>query len=207
MYPEGTRSELLASGEYESEHDRIMKGFRIFQKKYVYKNVIIQMILLFIAAVIQVVGIMTDGFSPVCGFIIIALIVLAVYILSKPRLTYKKLSEAIKSLDGIIYRADMYTDKIVISTIYDPETEKKDDEDEKNEQEDTAETSEDDQIPATVIHIDQGVVDLLDADDMYITYIKGTNMYVIPKCAFSENECAEMCRRYENMIGTHYRKI
>ncbi len=41
MYPEGTRSVLLASGEYESEHDRIMKGFRIFQKKYVYKNVII----------------------------------------------------------------------------------------------------------------------------------------------------------------------
>ncbi len=162
------------------------------------------MILLFIAAVIQVVGIMTDGFSPICGFIIIALIVLAVYILSKPRLTYKKLSEAIKSLDGIIYRADMYTDKIVISTIYDPETEKKDDE---YAQEDTEETSEDDQIPATVIHLDQGVVDILDADDMYITYIKGTNMYVIPKSAFSENECAEMCRRYENMIGTHYRKI
>ena len=81
MYPEGTRSELLASGEYESEHDRIMKGFRIFQKKYVYKNVIIQMILLFIAAVIQVVGIINDGFSPVCGFIIIALIGVLIFVL------------------------------------------------------------------------------------------------------------------------------
>ena len=34
----GYPSELLATGQYESRSEVILKGFKVFQKKYVYKN-------------------------------------------------------------------------------------------------------------------------------------------------------------------------
>lgn len=61
MYDDGRVSldELLASGEYESSSKDILTGFRVFQKRYVYKSVVLQMILVLLGAASQVFNIMS----------------------------------------------------------------------------------------------------------------------------------------------------
>ena len=50
-------SELIAEGEYKSSKEEILRGFKIFQKKYVYKSVAVQMTLVVLAIITQLVNI------------------------------------------------------------------------------------------------------------------------------------------------------
>ena len=182
-----TAGELLGEGEYESRRETIMQGFKVFQRRYVFRSTALQIVLLIIAAVIQAVNIATAGFSAINGIILLVLLAVGIFILQKPRLTYNKLEESIADLDGIIYKAQMYTTDSSDST------------------EENSDGREEDSLPpATVIHLDQGVVDILCTEELFVVYIKGSNMYVIPRSCFGEEGSVYIAKKYEDILGTHF---
>ncbi|MBQ8979960.1 MAG: YcxB family protein, partial [Oscillospiraceae bacterium] len=117
-----------------------------------------------------------------------------------PKRTYKKLSQALDQLEGAVYGADVFTDKVIISTLYDPLVKGK-------EEGEGEESDEKDLPPATLIHTDNGGVEMLEAEDMYIIYIRKVNVYVIPKSAFSDEENKEIHDRYQLIMGTRYKVV
>ncbi|MBQ7991282.1 MAG: YcxB family protein [Oscillospiraceae bacterium] len=196
-------SEQLASGQYEGKKEDLLKGFRLFQKKYAYKNVIIQLMLVVIAIGINVVNILTakDGDVGASFVVIFFCLLIGINCIITPKRTYNKLSQALDQLEGAVYGADVFTDKVIISTLYDPLVKGK--EDKESEEEGDGK----DLPPATLIHTDNGGVEMLEAEDMYIIYIRKVNVYVIPKSAFSDGENKEIHDRYQLIMGTRYKVI
>lgn len=215
IYDDGREShdELLAEGEYESDTETIMKGFKLFQKKYVYKGIILQMLLVVLAIASQIMNIASakEGEDVSFSYLLTVLcIVLAGYILIRPKNSYRKLENSIKELSGTVYKAEIYKKKIVITTIFDPsvENEEKEElpEDEKNEEipDETDQSEEYKGPPATVIHLDNCGVEIIESSDIYMVYIKKINMYVIPKKAFKPYENTAVKDKLSNIMGVRY---
>lgn len=221
MYDDGRVSfdELLAKGEYESSSSDILAGFKIFQRKYVYKSVVFQMILVLLGAASQIVNIIgaAPGEDMMFSYtLILVCIILGVYIIVRPRGTYKRLEKSISDLDGTAYRAEIYTNKIVISTLSNEyndagETDKPENVPEnvsgklsENEAE-QSETKTEDETPATVIHLDNSSVELVETDKLYVVYIKRVNVFVIPKAAFKPYENTQIKDRLSNIMGVRYK--
>ena len=199
-------SEQLASGQYQGKKEDILRGFGLFQKKYAYKNVIIQMILVVIAIGVNVVNIVTskEGDMGISFIVILFCVLIGINCIITPKRTYKKLAAALEDIEGAVYGVDMFTDKIVISTLDDPLVKGKED---KEDADDTGDGEDDGLPPATLIHIDNGSVDIMEAEDMYIIYIRKVNVYVIPKTAFTDAENKELHKRYRLILGTRYKII
>ena len=207
--PSGIAEVLLAEGEYESSTENILKGFKIFQKKYVYKNVILQMAIIILGLISQIFAIMSSekgsdvSFS---YFVIIMCILLGIYIVSRPHNTYKKLEKSLGEIEGTVYKSEIYTNKIIVSTIYDTYINKEQDE-ASEEQKDEAEQSEEEKLPpATVIHLDNGAVDIVESSDMYVVYVKRVNVFVIPKSAFSDDENTLIKEKLSSIMGIRYKE-
>lgn len=212
----GSFEELLAKGEYESSTENILKGFKVFQKKYIYKSVALQMLLVLLGLASQIMAIVTAGENEDVStsyFLSAVCVVLGVYILLRPRNTLSKLEKSIKELKGTIYSAEIYTDKIKISTVYDPyisdeaEAEERSEKEklEKNESGEENESEETEEIPATIVHLDNSAVELIDTPDLYVLYIKKVNVFVIPKSAFKPYEVMEIKNRLSNIMGVRYK--
>lgn len=219
MYDDGRVSldELLAKGEYESSSSDILAGFKIFQKKYVYKGVVFQMILVLLGAASQIVNIMgaAPGEDVMFSYtLILVCIILGVYIIVRPRGTYKRLEKSISDLDGTAYRAEFYTNKIVISNLSNEyndagETDKPENVPEKLSENEAGqsegETETEDETPATVIHLDNSSVEIVETDKLYVVYIKRVNVFVIPKAAFKPYENTQIKDRLSNIMGVRYK--
>ncbi|MGN0643201.1 MAG: hypothetical protein ACI4JJ_08635 [Huintestinicola sp.] len=220
----GSYEELLAKGEYESSTENILKGFKVFQKKYIYKSVALQMLLVLLGLASQIMAIVTAGENEDVStsyFLSAVCVVLGVYILLRPRNTLSKLEKSIKELKGTIYSAEIYTDKIKISTVYDPyisdeaeeeeisekeKVEKTDSEETKTDSENSEDTEDSEEIPATIVHLDNSAVELIDTPDLYVLYIKKVNVFVIPKSAFKPYEVMEIKNRLSNIMGVRYKE-
>ncbi len=225
IYDDGRTSfdELIAQGEYKSEKEDILKGFKVFQKKYVYKNVVLQMILVMLGLLSQIMAVISAGDNEDVSFsylLIVVCIILGIYVITKPKGTFKRLDKSLGELEGTIYKSEIYTDKIKISTLYDPynvdpekndnpgqeneNIEKNDNTDSKEEEENNS--GEDDDIPATIIHLNNNAVEIVDCPDMYVVYIKKVNVFVIPKKAFKPYEITEIKNRLSNIMGVRYKE-
>ena len=198
----GSFEELLAKGQYKSAKEDILKGFKLFQKKYVYKTVAIEMIVVLIGIFTQVITIATAQKGDDVSFsymVIVMCFVLGIYFLIRPKNTLRKLSDSLGELEGTEYDAEIYTDKIKISTIYDPyiseEAEKQGEEDD----------PENELPPATIIHLDNSAVEIIDSKEQYVVYIKKVNVFVIPKAAFKPYENMEIKNRLSNIMGVRYK--
>lgn len=219
MYDDGRVSfdELLAKGEYESSSSDILAGFKIFQKKYVYKGVVFQMILVLLGAASQIVNIIgaAPGEDVMFSYtLILVCIILGVYIIVRPRGTYKRLEKSISDLDGTAYRAEFYTNKIVISNLSNEynnagETDKPENVPDKPAENEAGqsegEPESEDETPATVIHLDNSSVEIVETDKLYVVYIKRVNVFVIPKAAFKPYENTQIKDRLSNIMGVRYK--
>lgn len=213
IYDDGRESisELLAEGEYESSRDQILQGFKIFQKKYVYKTVAIQMTLVILAIATQLVNIFmgTDRDVSFSWMLIVMCVVLGGYLLMRPKNTYKKLEAGLNEIEGTVYKAEFYTDNIKISTIYDPYIKKEEEEkSSENSDNNSAEekTEEDELPPATVIHLDNSAVEIVECSEIYLVYVKKVNIFVVPKSAFKPYENMEIKNRLSNIMGVRYKE-
>lgn len=216
FYDDGRASfeELIAEGEYESQKETILAGFKIFQKKYAYKNVVIQMIVVIIALFSQITAIISAPEGTDVSFsylLVLVCVILGCYILFRPRNAFKKLKSSIDELQGCRYKAEIYTNKIVITTLYDPyineQEEKSEVEKESSDegQENDTENEEDDLPPATVIHTDNSTVEIVDCPEMYVVYIKNYNVFIIPKSAFKPYDVGQVKDRLSNIMGVRYK--
>lgn len=218
IYDDGRRSfeELLAKGEYKSSKEDILKGFKLFQKKYVFKSVCIQMLIVILGLVSQILTIATAAENEDVSFsymLIVMCVVLGGYFLIRPKNTFRKLENSLGELEGTVYEAEIYTDKIKISTLYDPyiseEAQKEAEAAEKEMQSDDTSNGENDNEeelpPATIIHLDNAAVEIVESSELFVVYIKKFNVFVIPKSAFKPYEVMEIKNRLSNIMGVRYK--
>lgn len=201
--------ELLAEGEYESDPNDIIKGFKVFQKRHVYGNLVLQLFLVALAIASQVLSIVYNhnGDIMMNVALIICCVFLGIWLLMRPVNTLKNLRKGIESLKGTIYKAEMFSDRIKISTIYDApvENEKAEEENAPEEADETEEASDEDVIPATIIHLENTGVEITETEQLYVVYVKKVNIFVIPKKAFSDEENKLIAEKYEILLGVRFK--
>jgi hypothetical protein len=217
FYDDGSISpaeELLAEGTYKSEADQIIAGYKIYQKKYVIGRMLFRLALVLIAIASCLLMIITNekaGERAAAPYFFIAVAAfIAVYFVQQPIANMKKLKAGISELEGTEYKAQFFTDKLVISTIVDNNVEnfEKTDDTEQENTDDTAETEEEDsRPPATVIHLNSYIVDLLDKDDMFIVCVRKSYVFIIPKKAFKPYDVMKIKDRLSVLMGIRYKPI
>lgn len=206
---------LLAEGEYESNAEEILKGYKVYQKKYVFTSLIWKMLLVALALTSSVMMIITseDPMIPVmCLMISVAV---GIWFISTPVSNRKKLMRGLDSMEGTRYKAEFFTDKIKISTCMEENVENENISEESMQTEQTEQTEqseadmaldgEKEDIPATVIHLDSPIVDLIDKEDMFILVVKKAYVFIIPKNAFGSEECQKVREKLAAIMGIRYK--
>mgnify|MGYP003304929956 FL=1 len=75
------------------------------------------------------------------------------------------------------------------------------------ELEEGKETDPEDELPpATIIHIDNSAVEIVECPDMFLVYIRKLNVFVIPKSAFKTYDVMEIQNRLSNIMGVRYKE-
>ncbi len=218
IYDDGRTSpaeELLAEGTYKSEADQIIAGYKIYQKKYVVGRMLFRLVLVLFAIASCVLMIITNekaGERAAAPFFFIAVAAfIAVYFVQQPIANMKKLKAGLSELEGTEYKAQFFADKLVISTIVENNVENFEnlDEIEQNEADSESETEkeEDNGPPATVIHLNSYIVDLLDKDDMFIVCVKKSYVFIIPKKAFKPYDVMKIKDRLSVLMGIRYKPV
>ena len=218
--PEG---ELLAKGSYESDPEKILAGYKIYQKRYVFRSLVIKLLVVIVAMASSIMMIITssgDEVMPV--FCLMICIAVGVWFVSQPITNKKNLSKGLESLSGISYETEFYTDKVKISTVAEESGEiageKEAAETEISEAETAAEekvpdgeeddeAEEPEEIPATVIHLDSPIVDILDREDMFILVVKKAYVFIIPKSAFSKEDSGKIREKLSAIMGIRYKAV
>ncbi|MBQ5317747.1 MAG: YcxB family protein [Oscillospiraceae bacterium] len=211
--PEG---EFLAKGKYESNADQILKGYKVFQKKYVVKSLIPRLLLAGLAIASSIMMIMSDPGGRIPILCLMIALCVTIYFISQPITNSKNLRKGLDSISGTEYEAEFYTDKVKISTVN-----FRSDIVEVEKAEETVETTEPnvqteadiaiygekeaEEIPATIIHLDQPIVDLLDKDDMFILVVNKSYVFIIPKSAFTEDEVQKIREKLSVIMGIRYK--
>lgn len=205
--------ELLAEGEYESRSDEILKGYKVYQKKYVFTSLIWKMLLVVLAVTSSVMMIITSEDPMLPAMCLLISISVGIWFVSTPVSNRKKLMRGLDSMEGTKYKAEFFTDKIKISTPIEKNVETEQKKQEQAEQTEKSEQSEADialdgeneEIPATVIHLDSPIVDITDKEDMFILVVKKAYVFIIPKRAFSEDECQRIREKLSAIMGIRYK--
>lgn len=202
--------ELLAEGEYESVSDEILRGYKVYQKKYVFTSLIWKMLLVALAVTSSVMMIMTSEDPMLPAICLLISISVGIWFVSTPVSNRKKLMRGLDSMEGTKYKAEFFTDKIKISTPIEESVETVQTVQEKQEQTEQSEADialegENDEIPATVIHLDSPIVDLTDREDMFILVVKKAYVFIIPKRAFTEDECQRIRDKLSAIMGIRYK--
>ena len=199
--------EFIASGNYDSRPDEILEGYKIYQKKYVYKSLIWKILIVLVATASSVMMIMTSNGNEVMPVFCLTLCVfIGVWFISQPITNKKKLKSGLDSLEGTPYKAEFYTDKIIISDM--SPVEEKTENSESSENEENEEISEEDKKPpASVIHLDSPIVNLIDKSDMFILVINKSYVFIIPKRGFSGEDTGKIKEKLSNIMGVRYKAV
>lgn len=205
--------ELLAEGEYESVSDEILKGYKVYQKKYVFTSLIWKMLLVALAVTSSVMMIITSEDPMLPAMCLLISISVGIWFVSTPVSNRKKLVRGLDSMEGTKYKAEFFTDKIKISTPIEKNVETEQKKQEQAEQTEKSEQSEADmaldgeneEIPATVIHLDSPIVDITDKEDMFILVVKKAYVFIIPKRTFTEDECQRIREKLSVIMGIRYK--
>lgn len=205
--------ELLAEGEYESKSDEILRGYKVYQKRYVFTSLIWKMLLVALAVTSSVMMIITSEDPMLPAMCLLISISVGIWFVSTPVSNRKKLMRGLDSMEGTNYKAEIYTDKIKISTPVEENVETEQEKEEQTERSERLEQSEADialdgeneEIPATVIHLDSPIVDITDKEDMFILVVKKAYVFIIPKRAFTEDECRRVREKLSVIMGIRYK--
>lgn len=189
--------ELLAKGRYKSCAETILSGYKTYRKKYVIKSIVLKMLVVLIALASSIMMLLTSEDMMMPVFMIMVCVVIGVYFISEPINHAKRLKNGLADIEGTEYEVEITDQTVKISTIQQdiPESEPT----EKSE-----ENSEDD-IPATVIHLDSPIVDFIDREDMFIICVKKSYVFIIPKSAFTEDEVQRTREKMSAILGIRFK--
>ncbi len=223
MFDEGSGDDLgnnreevqLAKGRYKSDPETILSGYKTYQKKYVVKSLVFKMLLVLLALASSIMMLLTtDGTPTMPAMMILICVAIGVYFISEPINNRKKLKKGLEIADGTEYEAVITDRTLKISTVEIPKTDETADNAE-NEEKTVRESSEntasaeaekkDDDIPATIIHLDSHIVDFIDRDGMFIVCVKKSYVFIIPKSAFTEEEVQNTREKLSSIMGIRYK--
>lgn len=195
---------LLAKGKYVSNAETILEGYKVFQFRYVLKNLILKLVLVILALASSVIMLMSDRSDAMSVFCIMLCICVGFYFINEPIKNRKNLKNGLEQLEGIEYEAEITDQYIKISTVPDETNENTDEKVNENE---TAEdeSGEENEIPATLIHLDSAIVDFIDEEKMFIVCVKKSYVFIIPKSAFTEDEVQKTREKLSAIMGIRFK--
>lgn len=194
---------LLAKGRYKSDTETILSGYKIFRKRYVFKGLIFKLLLVILALASSVMMLVTsDGSSSMPVIMILLCIFIGIYFVSQPVINQKNLKKGLDNIDGSEYEVEITDRTVKISTVIPPEDAS---EAEKNEENTGEEAAENEEIPATIIHLDSSIVDFIDYEGMFIICVKKSYVFIIPKSAFTEEEVQAVKERLSMLMGIRFK--
>lgn len=203
--------ELLAKGSYESRSEEILSGYKIYRKKYVFSSLVWKILLVLLALASSVMMIMTaeDGKEIMPVFCLLISISVGAWFISQPINNMKKFRSGLEVLEGTVYDAEIYTDKIKISMVQTEPQEAVEAPPETMEQTEADLAldgeNEEEEIPATVIHLDSPIVDLLDKENIFILVVKKAYVFIIPKRAFADEDIQKIKEKLSAIMGIRYK--
>ena len=201
---ERAERELLAAGDYASEKQIMLSGYKEFRKRYIMKNLILRLFIVAIATASAVFMTVTspadDKIIPV--FCVVLCVFIAVYFISQNVQNKKKYMASLDGLSGIPYHVEIYTDKIKISDMS-PVEESAEEASENAEEE----IPQEEENPTTVIHLDSPIVDLLDREDIFILVVRKAYLFIVPKSAFSQDETQRVHEKLSAIMGIRYKNF
>ena len=196
--------ELLAAGNYVSEKETMLSGYKEFRKRYIMKNLILRLFIVAIATASAVFMTVTspadDKMIPV--FCVVLCVFIAVYFISQNVQNKKKYMASLDGLSGIPYHVEIYTDKIKISDMS-PVEESAEEVSENAEEE----IPQEEENPTTVVHLDSPIVDLLDREDIFILVVRKAYLFIVPKSAFSQDETQRVHEKLSAIMGIRYKNF
>lgn len=207
--PERAEGELLAAGDYVSEKEKMLSGYKEFRKRYIMKNLLLRLFIVALAMVSSVYLTVTssgdDIMIPV--FCMVLCVCAAVYFISQNLQNKKKYMASLDDLSGIPYHVEIYTDKIKISDMspIEESVEENSEDMEIPPEEDILSKGEGTENPTTVIHLDSPIVDLLDNEDIFILIVKKSYLFIVPKSAFPQEDTQKVREKLSNIMGIRYK--
>lgn len=198
-------AELLAKGKYVSNAETILKGYKTFQLRYVLKNLILKMLLVILALASSIMMLSSDSRdNTVSVFCIMLSIGIGIYFITEPFKNRKNLKNGLAQLEGIEYEAEITDQYIKISTVTDENEPVQTEVPEENTDSDD-EDPQDNEIPATLIHLDSSIVDFIDEEEMFIVCVKKSYVFIIPKSAFTEEEVQKTREKLSAIMGIRFK--
>lgn len=196
--------ELLAEGDYVSKKETMLDGYAVFRKRYVFKNLLLRLFIAGLALASAVFMLITSpADDKAIPFLCLCMCLFVIsWFIGQFTANKKGYLKSLDSLAGIPYHAEIYTDKIKIADMSPIEESTESTENAEDGTEDT-----DAGPPATVIHLDSPIVDLLDKDDMFILIVKKAYVFIMPKSAFAEKDAETVCEKLSNIMGIRYKKF
>lgn len=199
---ERAEGELLAAGDYVSEKDKMLSGYKEFRKRYVMKNLFVRLFIVLLAMASSVFMLVTSqaGDKTVPVFCMVLCVCIGFYFISQNVQNKKKYTESIDSLVGIPYHVEIYTDKIKISDMSPIEESAEEVPEEKE-----ADSPQEEENPTTVIHLDSSIVDLMDKENIFILVVKKSYVFIVPKSAFAEENVEKVKEKLSAVMGIRYK--
>lgn len=198
---ERAEGELLAAGDYVSEKEIMLSGYKEFRKRYIMKNLILRLFIVAIAfasAVFMFVTTPWDG-KMIPFFCMVLCIFIASYFMGQNVGNKKKYMKSLDDLSGIPYHVEIYTDKIKISDM--SPIEKTEEVPEETE----TDSPQEEENPTTVIHLDSSIVDLVDKEDIFILVVKKAYLFIVPKSAFDTEGTQKIKEKLSAIMGIRYK--
>lgn len=203
---EKAEGEFLASGDYVSEKQIMLSGYKEFRKRYVMKNLLLRLFIVLLAMASSVFMLVTSqaGDRTVPVFCMVLCVCIGSYFISQNIQNKKKYMASLDGLSGIPYHVEIYTDKIKISDISPIDRTE-----ESVEVPDETETDspQEEENPTTVIHLDSPIVDLLDKENIFILVVKKAYLFIIPKSAFDADSTQTVKEKMSAVMGIRYKTV
>ena len=206
--PDAYEGEFLAEGDYESDREEMLNGYKAFRKRYVAVSLVqrLAVVLLALASSVFMIISSREGEKEIPVFCLILCIFIGGWFISQSLSNKKKYIQSVDSLVGIPYHAEFYTDRVKItdmSPVPEKEEEASKNGSEENAQEEIPENEE--KNPSTVIHLDQHIVEILDKENLFILVVRKAYVFIIPKKAFTEEGQEKIREKLSAIMGIRYK--
>lgn len=208
--PDAYHGEFLAEGDYESNKEEMLSGYKDFRKRYVLTSLVKRLLVVLLATASSVFMIVSspEGERDIPIFCLILCIFIGGWFINQVASNKKKYIKSIDGLVGIPYHVEFYTDKVVISDMSPiPEKEEKEDPGEEIQTDENipADDADDGKNPSTVIHLDQHIVEILDKPEVFVLVVRKAYVFIISKKAFNDEQQEKIREKLSAVMGIRYK--
>ncbi|MDR0987339.1 MAG: hypothetical protein LBL98_06590 [Ruminococcus sp.] len=161
--------EVIAKGEFIYAPEDVIAGYNLFRKRYILKQTILRLVIVGIALASSIFMLVTEGATPITVVCLALCVLCAAWFIKTPIDNKRKTSKAVREVGEERYGVEVTTETVKITLL------------------DEAIENEEDR-PGTLIHLNQYVVDILDAVGLYVIVVAKQKVFVIPKGAFRGND-------------------